>query len=267
MLATEGASAKSMLKFDLWVGERKYDGRRLIVETVHQLLVTTVAGFSRRGDPTNVPDGVAKDLASLPVQTVLDGELVDSKFFVFDILEYSGRNTRSASLEIRRQVLNLLFADADACHVVLVEQAVGEVSKLELLDAAVSGGWEGIVWKNLNSKYVEGRSMSWLKQKFVKQIDVVIVERGETKDNFVYGFWDGSKVVAAGKVSSLTGDGPKLGPGDVATIEYLYMSDSGKLVQPVTPRMRTDKTVEECVPGAGVLVDENIGILGKTKGL
>ena len=107
---------------------------------------------------------------------------------------------------------------------------------------------EGVVFKRRGAVYKQGRSTYLLKHKFTKTVDCVIIARNvDDKDNFVLAMYDEFGCLQeVGKVSALTGDGPKLKIGDVAEVTILYATNSNKLYQPVSPKLRLDKTEKEC---------------------
>ena len=75
----------------------------------------------------------------------------------------------------------------------------------------------------------------------------MVIDRGiNGKDNLLLGVYRDGEMVEVGKVSALTGDGPRVSIGDVVTVKVLYASAAGKLYLPVTPHLRTDKSRTDC---------------------
>lgn len=119
--------------------------------------------------------------------------------------------------------------------------------KRRMLQRVKRNRGEGVMFKRLDSRYVGGRAKTWLKHKLVKDVDVVVIERGTEKQNILVGLYtDDGQLVPFTEVASFTGDGPILQPGDVATISVLGVSTNGKPISPVRPRKRDDKAPEEC---------------------
>lgn len=155
-----------------WQHEVKWDGIRLLAQIdAGRLRLTTRNG----NDVTAHYPGLA-GLAGLGRGAVLDGEVVgflDGRqtfaalgdrtdpvtFMAFDLLELDGYELVGQPLSMRRQLLEALELDGPAWKTPPVYDD-GQA----LLQAAVDQGLEGIVSKQLESRYEPGRrSASWLK--------------------------------------------------------------------------------------------------------
>ena len=173
-----------------WSFEVKWDGFRSIAEIKRG----RVRLLSRNGKPQNARfPAVAEALAGLPVDAVLDGEIVavDDKgrpdfqalqnsmrggegrilYYVFDVLQTDGYDLRPLPLGRRRAVLEKLLP---ASKVVRPSEAV-ETKGRAFFRAAETSGLEGIMAKDLSSPYRPGeRSREWLKIKTEKRQEAVI---------------------------------------------------------------------------------------------
>ncbi|HEX6576151.1 MAG TPA: DNA ligase D, partial [Gemmatimonadaceae bacterium] len=186
---------------DGWIFELKLDGYRLIAakQGSDALLLT------RNGnDYTDVFPEVARAIKALPVEScIIDGEVVvnDEKglpsfarlqrrgrlsnpieirnaavklpamFYAFDLIAYEDLDLRSLPLIARKSFLHE------------VVPALGPLRPLDhveregiaFMDSVKQLGLEGIIAKKADSKYVKGRSNSWLKIKAEATGDFVIV--------------------------------------------------------------------------------------------
>jgi bifunctional non-homologous end joining protein LigD len=91
--------------------------------------------------------------------------------WAFDLLELDGRDLRREPLKVRRRLLERLLRG----HVMIFAARRLSKNGLKAWEEAVARGFEGLVAKNPDSRYVPGRTLAWLK---VKQPKYREVERG-----------------------------------------------------------------------------------------
>ncbi|MEW1910738.1 non-homologous end-joining DNA ligase [Kitasatospora sp. NPDC085895] len=172
---------------DGWLLERKLDGVRAVAERDGD----TVRLFSRTGEPMagGYPELVAA-LAAQPVpRFTVDGEIVafdrqgrtsfarlqrrmqlrdpvraaaagvQVSFFLFDLTALMGHDTTGLPLLDRKQLLRETLDFADPLHFTEHARADGPVPLAE----ACARGWEGLIAKRADSRYVPRRSPDWLK--------------------------------------------------------------------------------------------------------
>lgn len=176
-----------------WVFEPKYDGWRVLARRSGG----RVTLFSRNGlDLTEGEPAVAAALASLPDgDFVVDGELVvfgedgvprfsllqkrgeadalPPSLILFDCLEKDGTDLVSRPLSERRAALESLTGRRPKKPLALAARlgADGEGAYRR----AKAEGWEGVVGKDLASRYETGRrSLRWLKVKTRREAEFVI---------------------------------------------------------------------------------------------
>ena len=122
-------------------------------------------------------------------------------FYAFDLLNLNGRSLVRVPLEDRRAALARVV---DASGVLLSEPLPG--TPAEITAAVRRLGLEGIVAKRRRSVYEPGRrSDAWLKVRFAKHQELVIggyKSNASTFDSLVVGYYDGRKLMSAGKVRS-----------------------------------------------------------------
>jgi bifunctional non-homologous end joining protein LigD len=199
-----------------WSYEVKWDGYRTIA-VINNGRVTL---YSRNlKDATKLYAPIARALTTMPVQSaILDGELValdaDGRpsfqalhhqeahalaYYVFDLLHDGQRDLIGEPLRVRRTALDSVTLSAPVFR---SEPLAGEPAHIE--EAVQQLGLEGIVAKRIDSRYEPGRrSNAWVKVRFNKRQEFVV--GGFTDDNdwvdaLVVGYYDGNRLVAAGKV-------------------------------------------------------------------
>jgi ATP-dependent DNA ligase len=226
---------------------QKLDGRRLIVETTG----LRVNGWARSGLEAEIPKSIRAELEKVRSDWIFDGELIDKKYYVFDILKYPGGALCNNEWKERQAVLNAVlnnFSD----QILVVPQMMDPSDKRRFFNSCYQQKAEGVVFCDVSSKYLKGmRSSRCLKYKFKKTIDCFIIDKNiGSKDNLVLALYDkDANIVDVGKVSALTGDGKyhDFQVGEVVAVEYLYATEANRLYQPVKPKLRKDKRREECL--------------------
>jgi len=192
------SSTEKPFSSDDWLYEIKWDGIRALamIEDGSTKLISR----SGRSITAEYPEfqSLAKNIRVR--RAVLDGEIVvlDSKgrssfqrlqarfgvenpsaklqsdapvtYYFFDVLYCDGYDVRRVPLIERKQLLASLLATNDRIRI--SEHHIG--NGVELFNAAIENGLEGLVAKSLDSAYPEGRSSNWLKFKSVKEVDAVI---------------------------------------------------------------------------------------------
>jgi len=125
-------------------------------------------------------------------------------FFAFDLLHFAGVDLRDAPYRDRRRYLAQCLLPSP--HVQLVHAADDGV---ELHAAALAMGFEGVVGKREDSRYLAGRrSDAWLKVKPVQGGDFVVggFTRGKGSraalGALLVGYWEGKKLRYASHVGS-----------------------------------------------------------------
>ncbi len=200
-----------------WTYEIKLDGFRL--EVVKDGTETTL--FSRRGNVLNQKfPYIAEALKRLPVNTVIDGELValddegrtdfnllqnfrsaESRihFYAFDILILKGKDLTHLPLSERRAILEKTLTVND--HIGL---SVVQTDSKAMLSFVREHGLEGLVAKRIDGIYQPGkRTGLWAKHRINLGQEFVI--GGYTKgtqgfDALIIGFYRGKELVYAARV-------------------------------------------------------------------
>jgi bifunctional non-homologous end joining protein LigD len=212
---------------DRWLHEVKYDGYRIIARKSGE----EVALFSRSGlDWTVRFPAIAKALSSLPCDNaLLDGEIafvlpsgltsfkslqehIDTahpafRYFLFDLTSLDGKDWRAKPLLKRKERLQALMSEKKLPDwLVYSDHVLG--SGHEFYSQACGAGLEGVVSKLADSKYVSGRTKSWLKTKCHQRAELVIggysrsSVRGRAFSSLLLGTFDNGELIYAGKVGT-----------------------------------------------------------------
>jgi bifunctional non-homologous end joining protein LigD len=169
-----------------WIFEEKYDGVRMLAykEGARVTLISRNAI-----DRTERYPKIAQTIAELKADTLaLDGEIVifDSDkvsrfqflqkgdgqpvFAVFDCIYRNGKDLRKTTLVERRAALEQSVKPSSN----LILSARLDTDGIKAFEIARKRGFEGLIAKDLSSKYVSGRSPAWLKVKVRREDEFVI---------------------------------------------------------------------------------------------
>jgi len=207
--------------------EVKYDGYRIIARKAGD----DIALFSRSGlDWTVRFPTITKALQSLPCERALiDGEIafvlpsgltsfkllqehIDTphpafRYFLFDLLSLDGKDWRNKPVTKRKERLRELLSEEGLPEwLVYSDHVVG--AGRDFYREACGAGLEGVVSKLADSKYVSGRTKSWLKTKCQKRAELVIGGYGRSSvkgrlfSSLMLGTYEDGELIYAGKVGT-----------------------------------------------------------------
>ena len=224
--------------------QEKHNGHRLIICKENGALRL----FNREGQSSSKPLSIRikNALLSHPLAGfVIDGELVGGTFYIFDALILGDEIIANDVYEYREARYHAEF-DGYSTQIVPVETARTPEAKRLLWDAVLASHGEGLVSKNMNAPYKQGRPDQHWKLKFTKECDVVVMGPSpEGKDSVEIGVYDERGQLHRVSGCSLRGKF-RVAVGDVLTVRYLYASRDNHIVQPVLIRKRTDKGALTC---------------------
>lgn len=219
-----------------WIMQEKYDGERRMI-----LVEKGVAqGISRRGMVVPLPESVAKKAEECG-DMLLDGEIIGTEYFLFDILSLKGKDLKNETYEERYKKL------LTVPHFTKAGWAVTREEKEALEKDVRSKNGEGLVGKDRYSLYVAGRPNSGgpqLKNKFTESATLKVGE--QTKGKRSVALHDNNGVFL-GKVT-VPENHPLPEKDSLVEVGYLYrMPQGGALFQPVYKGLREDKTeADDC---------------------
>jgi bifunctional non-homologous end joining protein LigD len=280
-----------------WIYEEKYDGIRILgYKEGHKVTLRSRNDKDRSSD---FPD-IVRAIGQLAGSTLLlDGEIVvfdrqnvsrfqllqqgkgRPEYVVFDCLYAEGKDLREDSLSARRATLEKWVKKST----VLSLSSRLHDNGLKAFQIAKRRHFEGIVAKNLSSRYAEKRSTEWLKVKIHQEDEFVIGGFTQPTGSRKYfgalllGVYDKGKLHYAGKVgtgfdeatlSALHGKLKPLiretspfadsipektvtyvSPRLVAQASFAEWTKDGKLRHPVFLGLRDDKKAREVVRQEG----------------
>jgi DNA ligase D-like protein (predicted ligase) len=223
----QAVSGEAPFSSDEYLFEVKWDGLRCLLFVgwdrqvhVHDRALNDVTALlpelhdvGRQVEPGSVVDGelVATDVQGRPDcmalrRRLLGGaELVDSvplAYLAFDALHLGGRPQARQPLHRRRARLQRAINPGG--HLFVPYHIVGE--GVELYEACLERGLEGVMAKHRDSTYVPGqRSPFWLKIKAVKSDDFVVIgstpgRRGEPFGALLVGYHEHGRLLPCGAV-------------------------------------------------------------------
>jgi bifunctional non-homologous end joining protein LigD len=169
-----------------WIYEEKYDGVRMLAyKEGSKVTLVSRNAIDRTGRYPKIAEAIAK----LKADTLaMDGEIVifdadkvsrfqflqksegEPTFAFFDCIYRDGKDLRKAPLAERRAALEQSVKPSSN----LILSARLDANGIKAFEIAKRKGFEGLIAKDLSSKYVSGRSPAWLKVKVRKEDEFVI---------------------------------------------------------------------------------------------
>lgn len=274
----------------LWIGEEKFDGTRYLAAfTKHGVRIVSRRGIDKTDRMPKLVAELERAWApdAIPTGTILDGEVVAGTFSeTISLVNSLGSRGMDTSTRYRFMVFDVLregkfwytdlrFLDRRLLLKRLLEHVPGGAKRItqltpqfnsdsieNYLQAIWQAGGEGIILKNLEGRYEQGkRSRTWIKVKAVQTAEGVITgfTAGEGKYSDTIGaivigqFRNGSFVPKITKISGMT-DELRYEIGSSGSdylgkiVEFAYQNKTDESYRhPRFKRFRDDKTAEECV--------------------
>ena len=274
-----------------YVADEKMDGMRAVVH----LTKSGLRIFSRSAgvnDPTRPLEktDVLPHLASLQFPflagTVLDCEILvpgkdsaitagtvhrkhtngDSrqvKIFVFDVIFYRDVDLSDMKLYTRMGYLVKVESEINSRYIEFLPVAFSPAEKRKLYQSVLKQGGEGVMFKNLYAKYVQGGRPvnNWFKAKKSATFDCILMgfTNGAGKYNnrigaVEFGQFVNGNLTKLGRASGMTDEvredmslHPEKYIGKVITIRGMERLKSGKIRHPQFGGIREDKKPKDCV--------------------
>lgn len=232
-----------LIKNNDYVAQEKHDGRRVIAGKVDG----SVFGANRKGLLISLPQELADKINFLLNNTVLDGELIGTVYYVFDVLQWNGYDLRGESYEYRLKKLQCI---EESAYIKRVKTAMGTTEKTTLLHRVQAERGEGIVFKYLFAPYRAGRPSSGghqRKYKFVESVTVQVVSISTNKRSVAVAVRDiNDNLCHVGNVTVLP-NFPVPAVGALVEVEYLYYYEGGSLYQPIYKGERDDLSAPDAL--------------------
>lgn len=231
-----------LLRNSRHVLQEKMDGRRMMIRKRGR----EVIGINRRGLVVELPQPIMDAALLIPVDFLIDGEAVGDVLHAFDLLEVAGQDVRHRSYLDR--FVGLLRVAEQGSAIQPVSTAVDPDEKQAAFNRLLSGGAEGVVFKDRDALFSPGRPASGgaqLKFKFVNTASFIVGAVNKRRSVSLL-LLAGAERVSAGNVT-IPPDHQIPKPGEVAEVRYLYaFRESGSIYQPVYLGTRDDVEESEC---------------------
>ena len=191
---------------DDWLFERKLDGVRAL--SIRDGWRPQLWSRTHKRLDENHPELVELLSQAGADRFIADGELVregDSVcYYVFDLLSFQGTDLTTRPLRRRKEILRTAFRFGGRLRYSEHRDADGE----DFYQHACDSGWEGLIAKRADSRYVGGRSQDWLKFKCVRGQEFVVggfTEPQGSRAGFgalIVGYHENGALRYAGKVGT-----------------------------------------------------------------
>lgn len=231
--------------------QEKHDGRRLMIRKSG----SEITGINRRGLVVSLPTSIREVVDRLPVDVLLDGEVVGETYHVFDLLELKGHDIRRQEYLSRYAGLFALLPPDDDT-LLRVGTVIDSDDKIATFRDLRKSNREGVVFKDVDAHYSPGRPASGgsqLKYKFVETASFVVSGHNRARSVSIGLYGTGPELqtlLPAGNVT-IPPNHPVPQIGAVVEIRYLYaFRESGSIYQPVYLHERDD------IPGTDCTTDQ-----------
>jgi bifunctional non-homologous end joining protein LigD len=221
-----------------YVFQKKYDGERRLA-----FKDESCYGGNRKGQKVSLPNEIIASL-SAATDIAVDGEIIGTTLYVFDLLRLNGKDFKNQPLSKRVSALHEVKFGK---NIVVAETAFSTKEKLEMLASLKEDGSEGIVAKEVNAKYSSGKAASGgpaFKYKFYKTATFKVSDLTKGKRSVQMAVLENGKFVDVGAVTIPPNhEVPKV--GELIEVRYLYANKGGSVYQPTYLGPRTDLDDED----------------------
>jgi bifunctional non-homologous end joining protein LigD len=160
-----------------WWFQQKFDGRRLAVQKSEG----KYSGINKLGQIVPIDPRLAESLDRVQAQGFLaDGEITDSRFYIWDLLSVNDTDFRIQPYEIRYVQLTQFFRGVHQTLRVC-ETAMTPKAKRAFVKAMHDRNAEGFVCKNRYAPYAAGRAGQHYKCKFIATASFIVGPKPEKK--------------------------------------------------------------------------------------
>ena len=228
--------------------QTKHDGeRRGIIITSSEIIASNRKGL-RVGLQKPIQDALEKLKDGGFIDSEIDSEDMGDHLVIFDVLKFKGLDTKENSFSDRVTYLEKLgeeikskkLDNALKVDYPTIADSLEEIK--DFVESAKSKNEEGVVFKNGESIYNEGRPNTGgnaLKLKFVESATLRVSSITEGKRSVSIEINDNGNWISVGKCTvPANQDIPN--PGELIEVDYLYAIKDGALFQPIYKGKRND---------------------------
>ena len=234
----DAAAVAAVVNDDFFCIEQKADGERRMLRSLGDGSVPI--GSNRKGQEVALPVEIANSVAH--IRCTLDGEIIGSQFYAFDMLELNGTDLRGERQEHRKAKLHGI-ANQLGRGITILPAAHTKAEKLAMMEMCRLLKQEGVVAKDITAPYTEGRPNSGGPQRKLKNWEittVVVVKENEGKRSVVVAVVDQQdRLVEVGSVT-IPQNAVMPQPGTFMEVRYLYAFPQGALFEATFRRVRAD---------------------------
>ena len=226
----------------------KHDGERRGANITSSEIIASNRKGLRVGLQKPIQDALEKLKEEGFIDTELDSEDMGDHLVVFDVLKFKGEDTKKYPLVDRVTYLDQLGEKIklknldEPIKIDYPTIAESLESMKTFIESAKSNNEEGVVFKNGDGTYNEGRPNSGgnaLKLKFIESATFRVSEISEGKRSVSIEINDKGDWKSVGKCTiPVNQDIPN--PGELVEVDYLYAIKDGALFQPIYKGKRTD---------------------------
>jgi len=231
------------LQCGTYYAQIKYDGERRVIKA----LDNNVTGYGRYGQPKPILKETIEVLSEFNL--TLDCEDMGDHYRVFDLLVFDGEDITNMSYSFRYTKLVVLLSTLDVPTLRLAVAFQSESKKRDMLRHCIDNNLEGLVFKEVNSKYIPASSANanspQHKYKLYATISCIVTAKNKTKRSIAVEVKDGETVVPVGNVT-IPGNAIMPIRGQVVEIKYRHASNANKLIEPVYLGIRNDVALNNC---------------------
>lgn len=224
---------------DYWL-QTKFNGKRVQIKRDGR----GVTSYNKLGAEIPTHPDVEKAILAVPTRSFfLDGELVDGKYFAFDILRKGQDSLALWNYHARYGILTKVLAGSAGLKVAPVFRTT--TAKRNALEALRKQRAEGAVFKLWEAEYKPGRNGQHKKFKFWKSLSAIVLALRPTgKDSISLGLVENGQIINIGNVTTI---GKKIpGVGGIVEVKYLYATKDKQLYQTEVIGPRDDVKQQEC---------------------
>jgi bifunctional non-homologous end joining protein LigD len=229
-----------MLDSDEWLGQEKMDGERRAVEVTD----TGILGINRKGLYVGVPDAWVPALTRLPVGTIVDGEHIGDRLFIFDCPQLGAEDMRGYGYERRhdkiRFSLKSVAGPDSGSPVSVLAITRASAAKRALLKSIAAANGEGMVFRKRSGPYEAGLSENSVKHKLHESATCIVTGVNAGKRSVGLALLDTDGIQTPVGNVTIPANHAIPAPEDLVEVRYLHMFEGGSLFQPFYKGLRTD---------------------------
>lgn len=227
------SALEDYIKSDEWMAQEKMNGK-LIRFVVDGNGVATA--YNKLTKMTQMPDAICEEAFKAVKKLIIDGELIGSTFYVFDMLQNGSADLKKLDAVSRFNHLAGCCKNFFGKNIQLVGSAYDEHSKRELVKKLQKKNMEGVIFKRKAAVYLPGKTENLgktaaVKIKFWREVSALVLEWNQ-KNSIQLALKDGVSTKRIGNVTVPEKYKSSIKPGSIVRVKYLYATKDSILFQP-----------------------------------